>query len=376
MAGLYIHFPFCKQACHYCNFYFSTNPKNQNEILNSIKVELKLRKKELVGPIESIYFGGGSPSLIKPKVVEEIIKLISSHYQLAATVETTLEVNPDDVSKEYLKGLRTAGINRLSIGIQSFHDKELKMMNRAHNMNQALQSIVWISELFNNFSIDLIYGIPYSSLASWEDNILKALSFDPPHISSYALTVEPKTVLAHQIEKNTLDLLDEELVKDQYDLLLKKLEEKEYENYEFSNFGKPGFHSVNNSNYWNGKPYLGIGPAAHSFDGNKKRSWNISNSSLYLKSIKEGKLNNETELLSQVDLYNEYVMTGLRTILGISKKKVTNVFGTHFSDYLEKQADKYLITNKLYWDGDLLKITKKAKFLSDGIASDLFMLKA
>ncbi len=226
MAGLYIHFPFCKQACHYCNFYFSTNPKNQNEILNSIKVELKLRKKELFKPIESIYFGGGSPSLIKPKVVEEIIKLISSHYQLAATVETTLEVNPDDVSKEYLEGLRTAGINRLSIGIQSFHEKELKMMNRAHNMNQALQSITQISELFNNFSIDLIYGIPYSSLASWEDNILKVLSFDPPHISSYALTVEPKTVLAHQIEKNTLDLLDEELVKDNYCFIIKKIRGK------------------------------------------------------------------------------------------------------------------------------------------------------
>ena len=375
MAGLYIHFPFCKQACHYCNFHFSINPNNHNEILNSIKVELKLRKKELTKPIESIYFGGGSPSLIKPKVVNNIIKFISSHYQLSTYVEKTLEVNPDDVSKEYLEGLRTAGINRLSLGIQSFHEKELKMMNRAHNMNQALQSIAWISELFDNFSADLIYGIPNSSLASWEENIQKALSFNPPHISCYAMTVEPKTVLAHQIATKNLDLLDEDLVKDQYDLLLKRLEGQGYENYEFSNFGKPGFHSVNNSNYWNSKPYIGIGPAAHSFDGNRKRSWNVANNSLYLKSIKGGKLKNETELLSQVDLYNEYVMTGLRTVWGISKEKLISDFGIHFSDYLEKQAEKHLVANELYWDGDLLKITKKAKFLSDGIASNLFMLK-
>ncbi|MGB1362001.1 MAG: radical SAM family heme chaperone HemW [Flavobacteriaceae bacterium] len=375
MAGIYFHFPFCRQACHYCNFHFSTQLKYQDEMLQAFKKEIELRTEEWPEELESIYFGGGSPSLLSPKSVEQLINLVIKKINLRHGIEITIEVNPDDVTFEYLEALSSIGINRLSIGIQSFLDRELKLMNRIHNADQAVKTIEWTAQLFQNFSVDLIYGTPSSDLFSWKKNLNQALSFDIPHLSSYALTVEPKTVLAHQVKNKKVRLLDEEWVKLQYDWMVNRMEEAGYENYEFSNFSKPGFHAVNNANYWKGKAYMGIGPAAHSYDGKRKRSWNPSNNIKYLKSIQQGILPAQFENLNAHEAFNEYLMTGLRTSWGVSLQKINETFGKHYSNYLEKQVENHLIDQRLYWDGDALKVSKSAKFLTDGIASDLFLLK-
>ncbi|MGB0396295.1 MAG: radical SAM family heme chaperone HemW [Flavobacteriaceae bacterium] len=375
MAGIYFHFPFCRQACHYCNFHFSTQLKYQDQMLQAFKKEIELRTEEWPEELESIYFGGGSPSLLSPKSVEQLINLVIKKINLRHGIEITIEVNPDDVTFEYLEALSSIGINRLSIGIQSFLDRELKLMNRIHNADQAVKTIEWTAQLFQNFSVDLIYGTPSSDLFSWKKNLNQALSFDVPHLSSYALTVEPKTVLAHQVKNKKVRLLDEEWVKLQYDWMVNRMEEAGYENYEFSNFSKPGFHAVNNANYWKGKAYMGIGPAAHSYDGKRKRSWNPSNNIKYLKSIQQGILPAQFENLNAHEAFNEYLMTGLRTSWGVSLQKINETFGKHYSNYLEKQVENHLIDQRLYWDGDVLKVSKSAKFLTDGIASDLFLLK-
>ena len=374
MSNLYFHYPFCKQACHYCNFHFSTNSKNKDTLWETMKKELVLRSKEISEPIESIYFGGGSPSLLSPKAIEDLIKLIKLHFKLEDHLEVTLEVNPDDVTADYLSGLKKAGINRLSLGVQSFIDKDLVLMNRAHNNSQSLNALEIISKTFTNYSLDLIYGMPYSSLAEWEENLETALGFNPPHISAYALTVEEKTALYHNVKKGEVVLLPEEAVEKQYQLMVQKLESLGYINYEFSNFGKPEFFSRNNQNYWQGKSYVGIGPAAHSFDGKNIRKWNVSNNQLYINSIKEGKLPFEEEQLTLKDRYNEYLMTGLRTTHGISLLHVQETFGDRYGMYLEEQAARHLSENFFFWDGDHLKVSAKAKFLTDGLASDLFMV--
>ena len=374
MSNLYFHYPFCKQACHYCNYHFSTNSKNKDTLWDAMKKELILREKEISLPIESIYFGGGSPSLLRPKEIKDLIQLIKFHFKLKEHFEVTVEVNPDDVTSAYLSGLKKAGINRLSLGIQSFNDKDLLLMNRAHNSTQSLNALELISKTFTNYSLDLIYGMPYSSLAEWEENLETALGFNPPHISAYALTVEEKTALYHNIKKGEVVLLSEEAVEKQYQLMVQKLESLGYINYEFSNFGKPEFFSVNNQNYWQGKPYIGIGPAAHSFDGTNIRKWNVSNNQLYINSIKEGKLPFEEEELTVKDRYNEYLMTGLRTTHGISLLHVQETFGKRYALYLEEQASRHLSEQYFFWDGDHLKVSAKAKFLTDGLASDLFMV--
>ena len=374
MSNLYFHYPFCKQACHYCNFHFSTNSKNKDTLWETMKKELELRVKEISLPIKSIYLGGGSPSLLSPKSIEDLIQLIKLHFKLEDHLEVTLEVNPDDVTLVYLSGLKKAGINRLSLGVQSFIDKDLVLMNRAHNSFQSLKALELISKTFANYSLDLIYGIPYSGLTDWEQNLETALGFNPPHISSYALTVEKKTALYHNVKKGEVILLSEEAVEKQYQLMVQKLESLGYINYEFSNFGKPEFFSVNNQNYWQGKPYIGIGPAAHSFDGVNIRKWNVSNNQLYINSIKEGILPFEEEELSLKDRYNEYLMTGLRTNHGISLLHVQEAFGTSYGMYLEEQAARHLSEQYFFWDGDHLKVSARAKFLTDGLASDLFMV--
>ena len=374
MSNLYFHYPFCKQACHYCNFHFSTNSKNKDTLWETMKKELVLRFKEISEPIESIYFGGGSPSLLSPKAIEDLIKLIKLHFKLEDHLEVTLEVNPDDVTADYLSGLKKAGINRLSLGVQSFIDKDLVLMNRAHNNSQSLNALEIISKTFTNYSLDLIYGMPYSSLAEWEENLETALGFNPPHISAYALTVEEKTALYHNVKKGEVVLLPEEAVEKQYQLMVQKLESLGYINYEFSNFGKPEFFSRNNQNYWQGKSYVGIGPAAHSFDGKNIRKWNVSNNQLYINSIKEGKLPFKEEQLTLKDRYNEYLMIGLRTTHGISLLHVQETFGDRYGMYLEEQAARHLSENFFFWDGDHLKVSAKAKFLTDGLASDLFMV--
>ena len=374
MSNLYIHYPFCKQACHYCNFHFSTSKDGRNDMFKLIKNELHLRSKELINPIESIYFGGGSPSLISTKNISDFIDLIKNKFEVKKNIEVTLEVNPDDVDEEYLKKIKDSGVNRLSIGIQSFFEKDLIIMNRAHNVRQAHKSLESVSKFFQNFSIDLIYGMPYSSLTNWKNNLEIALSYNPPHISAYALTVEEKTVLYHKVKEKKIDLLDDDDVKQQYEILINTLELKGYINYEFSNFAKKNHFSINNQNYWIGKPYLGLGPSAHSYDGKFLRSWNVSNNHNYAKSIISGVLDLKIEKLTTKDLYNEYLMTALRTYKGVSLARVKKSFGKRYTLYLEDQVKRHLKYRNLFWDGDYLKVSKKAKFLTDGIAADLFLI--
>ena len=374
MSNLYIHYPFCKQACHYCNFHFSTSDKGTEQMIQVMEKELRIRAKEINSPFDSIYFGGGSPSLIDPELIASFIKKIKDDFMTSPTLEITIEVNPDDVSQDYLLGLKESGINRLSLGIQSFLDRDLKLMNRAHNSDQAQNALSLVKKFFHNYSLDLIYGMPYSSLLDWKKNLKLALDYMPPHISTYALTVEKKTALHHQIKQNNVKLISEEAVKEQYDFLLDKMGEKGYINYEFSNFGKPGYFSVNNQNYWNGKPYLGLGPSSHSYDGKALRSWNVSNNHSYMVAINSGKLKRKLETLNTKDRYNEYIMTGLRKSEGLSLDYIKRIFGKTYASYLEEQVSRHLNQRNIFWDGDNLKVAKHAKFLTDGIASDLFII--
>ncbi len=379
MSGIYIHIPFCKQACHYCDFHFSTSLKKKGELVNALCNELVLRKDELIGEVETIYFGGGTPSLLSSEELQQIFETIYSHFTVSENPEITLEANPDDIvsvraqSRTIFGDYKNIGINRLSIGIQSFFEKDLKLMNRAHNASEALGCIKEAKKYFENISIDLIYGIPGMSNERWEKNLDIALSLEVPHLSCYALTVEPKTALKKFIDKGIVPPVDEESAKQHYEILLSKTEKAGFDNYEFSNFGKPGFHSRNNTAYWEGKHYLGIGPSAHSYDGNS-RSWNVANNTKYIKSIGMGILPSEKEILSKTDKYNEYIMTGLRTKKGVSLEKIENEFGKNFSEYLLNQAESALKSGLLIRENQTLKISRKGKFLSDGIAADLFLV--
>ena len=375
MAGLYIHFPFCKQACHYCNFHFSTQQKNAPDFHHYLIKELQMRHGFLKNtPLESIYFGGGSPSLLTLSAVEETLAAIRQLLPFAPATEITLELNPDDVTHDYLKGLQQLGINRVSIGIQSFWTSELQMMNRVHDAYQGVRAIEICAQYFDNYSIDLIYGMPGSSLEDWQYNLDQLRSYQIPHLAAYALTVEPQTALAHQVAKGKVILLPEEEVERQYFLLLDATERMGLINYEFSNFGKENYFSVNNSNYWKRKPYLGLGPGAHSYDGEWHRNWNVSNNALYQKSISEGKLANTSETLTQRDRYNEYIMTGLRTKEGVNRNYITQTFGVTYAEQLEEQAKPHVLENNLFWDGDALQVCRASRFLSDGIAADLFLV--
>jgi len=372
-GAIYIHIPFCKQACHYCNFHFSTSLKKKSELVDALCRELVLRKDEIKGTIETIYFGGGTPSLLTRDELDLIFKTIYNNYSVAEPVEVTLEANPDDLTEEKIKQLAHSPINRLSIGIQSFFEEDLKLMNRAHNAKEAEHCLTLATQYFDNISLDLIYGVPGMSNDRWKQNIEKALSFGIPHISSYALTVEPKTALETFIKKGIVQPIDDELAETHFHTLIDTLTRKGFVHYELSNFGKEGWFSKNNTAYWQGKSYLGIGPSAHSYDG-KNRSWNVRNNTLYIKSIEKEELPSETETLTTTDRYNEYVMTGLRTIWGVSVNRVGKEFGNKYKEYLLQQAQKHLEEHLLYLDGDTLLVTKKGKFLSDGLASDLFTL--
>ena len=377
MAAIYFHVPFCKQACHYCNFHFSTSLKHKNPVLDAMLSELKLRKEELVETekINSIYFGGGTPSLLSSAEVSVLIDEVKRNFNVAVDAEITLEMNPDDDRPDYLEELKIIGVNRLSVGIQSFHEEELKLINRAHNAQEAFDVLNRIQGLYDNFSLDLIFGLPNSTPESWQKNVEYALQFNPTHISSYLLTVEPKTVLNHQIDNKQIEVLGEEDVLTQFNFLVDRLQAKGYDHYELSSFGKPGFRSVNNTAYWSEKPYLGIGPSAHSFNG-ETRSWNISNNAQYLKGISVGKPMIEREKLSIADRYNEYIMIGLRMQNGISLDYIEKNFGSDYKILLKKGVQSQIASQVLYWDGDSLKVSRNAMMLVDGIASDLFKLNA
>ena len=378
MSGIYIHIPFCKQACHYCDFHFSTSLKKKDAMVLALAKEIQMRKSEFQNDpefsgVETIYFGGGTPSILQIADLRFLIDEVFKNYKVIENPEITVEANPDDLTQTRIIELSNNRINRLSIGIQSFFEDDLKLMNRAHNSEEAKECLEFATQYFDNISIDLIYGVPGMSNEKWLQNIETALSFNVPHISSYALTVEPKTALHTFIQKGIIPKLDDEVAQQHFHLLVDKLKENGFIHYELSNFGKENYFSKNNSSYWLGKKYIGIGPSAHSYNG-ISRSWNVSNNAIYLKTISENKLPSETEILSITDRYNEYIMTGLRTIWGVSLIRIEKEFGKTYLDYLNQQAAKYVEDDLLFVDENILRTTKKGKFLSDGIASDLFLL--
>lgn len=343
-------------------------------MLDALISEIKLRKEEFKEEsVATIYFGGGTPSVLSTKEINRLIAAVYDNYDVVSTPEITLEANPDDLSEERIIEIANSKVNRLSIGIQSFFEEDLKLMNRAHNAVEAKKCLSLATRQFKNISIDLIYGIPEMTNERWLENVQTALSFGVPHISSYALTVEPKTALERFIQKGVIANVNDEVAQEHFHILIAALAKEDFIHYELSNFGKEGFFSQNNSAYWQGKKYIGIGPSAHSFNGTE-RSWNIANNTKYIKVIGEGKLPNEVETLSTKDRYNEYVMTGLRTIWGVSLEKIEQDFGNRYVEYLQNQSKKHIEEELLYLENGVLKTTQKGKFLSDGIASDLFML--
>ncbi|WP_405203043.1 radical SAM family heme chaperone HemW [Dokdonia sp. LLG6352-1] len=374
MASIYIHIPFCKQACHYCDFHFSTTMGKKAEMITAIISELEMRKAEFENDeVSNLYFGGGTPSVLNTAEIEQIIDACYTHYKIQEDPEITLEANPDDLTEQKIRELAASPINRLSIGVQSFYEEDLKLMNRAHNAQEALDCLRLTRASFPNSSLDLIYGIPGMSGERWEENIDKALALDLPHISAYALTVEPKTALENFIKKGIVPPVEDEVAQEHHELLIRKMEAAGYENYEFSNFAKPGYHSRNNTAYWQGKKYIGIGPSAHSYDG-KRRAWNINNNPKYIKAITARELPQEVEELSLTDQYNEYVMTRLRTQYGVSLLEIKTQFGERFYNYFLEYAQKHIEEHLLFIEEDRVYVSKKGKFLSDGIASDLFIL--
>lgn len=374
MAGIYIHIPFCKQACHYCDFHFSTSMKKKDAMILALANEIKLRKWEFENQIvETIYFGGGTPSILQIADLRFLIDEVFKNYSVIENPEITLEANPDDLTEDRIIELSKTKINRLSIGIQSFFEDDLKLMNRAHNAEEAKKCLEMATQYFDTISLDLIYGIPGMTNENWKKNIEMTLSFGIPHISSYALTVEPKTALHKLIQTGKIEKPNDELAQEHFSILVEMLEANDFIHYELSNFGKENYFSKNNSSYWLGKKYIGIGPSAHSYNG-ISRSWNVSNNSLYIKAIQENQLPNEEETLTITDQYNEYIMTGLRTIWGVSLDKIKMDFGITYLDYLMTQVQKFLNDDLVFIEDNVLKPTKKGKFLTDGIASDLFYL--
>lgn len=343
-------------------------------MLNAIASEIVLRKNELqTEKIETIYFGGGTPSILETEEINNIIELISKNSTISSDVEITLEANPDDLSLKKIKELKQqTPINRLSIGIQSFFEEDLAFMNRAHSEEQAKKSLETALKYFKNITIDLIYGVPNMTADKWKKNLQIAFDLNVPHISSYALTIEEKTALNSFIKKGKIKPLDENLALEHFSILVSETKKRGYIQYEISNFGKPHFFSKHNTSYWFNKKYIGIGPSAHSYNG-IKRIWNISNNIKYIKSIAENKLPQKEETLNITDKYNEYLMTGLRTIWGVSLSKINLNFGKEFKQHLLKTAQKYINKELLVLkNSNNLIVTEKGKFLTDGIIADLF----
>jgi len=376
---LYLHIPFCKQACYYCNFHFSTSLKRKDELLQALAKELLLRKYESQNPITSIYFGGGTPSLLRIDELNFLLDTIYQNYQVVNRPEITLEANPDDLNLAKIRALSKSRINRLSIGIQSFFDEDLKFMNRTHNATQALNCLENAVSHFDNITVDLIYGIPNLTNQKWGENLLKVFNLGVKHVSAYALTVEPKTALANFINSGKYPPVDEALALEQFNHLVAETKKHDFIHYEISNFGKEGYFSKHNMAYWQCKNYLGIGPSAHSFNGSA-RSWNVSNNARYLIAIANNELPSETEILTINNRFNETIMMGLRTIWGIDLKTIETQFGLEYHKRLLKQAQKHLsqgtleLINTENSKAATLKITSKGLFLADGIAADLFVV--
>jgi oxygen-independent coproporphyrinogen III oxidase len=376
MAGIYIHIPFCKQACTYCNFHFSTSLQLKNDFLQALLKETSDRKDYLQGEsIETIYFGGGSPSLLTPSEIENILNTIHSHFSIGTSPEITLEANPDDITTEKASNWKKQGINRISLGIQSFYDEDLHWMNRAHTAAQSLHSIdAVISAGFSNLTIDLIYGTPMLTDEKWKSNVERAIQYGVPHVSCYALTVEPKTLLEKMIRTGKIIDVNTDDQARQFLLLVDWLEGSGYEHYEISNFAKPGMRSCHNTSYWQQKKYLGVGPSAHSFNGHS-RQWNISNNALYISSIKNSLPAFEVEQLEPIHRLNEYIMTSLRTSEGLNLEFVSSEFGGNTMNQLQENSFRHQQNGSIINEENMIRLTRKGKLLADGIAADLFFDK-
>ncbi|MDQ6814026.1 MAG: radical SAM family heme chaperone HemW [Bacteroidota bacterium] len=374
MAGVYIHIPFCRKACHYCNFHFSTSSRLQEGFVKALLQEIKLRKTYFSEPVTTIYFGGGTPSILPSADIDKIVAALMQTFVVEPGAEITLEANPDDISVEKLQEWKEIGINRLSIGVQSFFEEDLKWMNRAHSAQQATNCIQLAQDAgFYNLTIDLIYGTPTLSDENWKKNVATAMSHQIPHLSCYALTVEPKTALDKLIQQQALAPVDPEKQARHFEQLMEWTKDKGYDHYEISNFAKPGFRSKHNSSYWQGKPYLGLGPSARSFNGNS-RQWNIANNALYIQSISRGTIPMEEEVLTKEQQLNEYIMTSLRTMEGLSLQKVLKDYGEDKQQLVLKTAIAHIERAHLSLENDCLKTTSQGKLLADGIAADFFVL--
>lgn len=375
MSGIYIHIPFCKQACHYCDFHFSTSLQNKGLLVNSILSEIDLRLNYLPNKkIESIYFGGGTPSLLSEKETFLILEKIYKLYNVSKDVEITLECNPDDLTDEKLKELKRLEVNRLSIGLQSFDEEELIWMNRAHTAKESESSVKRAQDRgFENITIDLIYGSKFSNLANWKKTLNKAIALDVKHISSYNLTIEEKTKLGHDFKLKKEVAIDDEKSSELFLEMINRLEKNNFIHYEISNFGKEGFFSLHNSNYWKGEHYLGLGPSAHSFDGTS-RQWNVSNNNIYIKRISEKNESYfEKEILTENERFNEYVLTSLRTIWGIDLNYLSANFNTEFVKHYLIQIEKYIKQETVVINDTTYTLTEKGKLFADKIASELFV---
>ncbi len=372
MAGIYIHIPFCIQRCSYCNFFSVVSINLVNEVINAIIKELSIRKDYLKNePVQTIYFGGGTPSLLTIQQIEKLLNTVYTNFPVEQNAEITFEANPDDLTKNYLFDLKEVGINRLSIGIQSFDDDKLKILNRRHNATQAHEAVREAQKAgFNNISIDLIYGLPFQSLDEWETDLDKAFSLSIQHLSAYGLTFEEKTLLSKQKEKKIIEPADEELMIKMYELLLEESSKKGFDAYEISNFSLPGFYSRHNSSYWNQTPYLGVGPSAHSYNG-ISRQWNVAAIQKYTEGILKNSSFYEQEILSLEDRYNEYVLLGLRTKNGINIDALEQNFGTELKDFCLENIKTFIDNEKAYRCGSFLRLNTKGKLISDTIIAQL-----
>jgi len=374
VAGIYLHIPFCKQRCSYCDFHFSTRYEGyRSRLVKTLVDEIHLRKEEIKAPIESIYFGGGTPSLLNKVEIDQLVQTIKTSFLWDESIEFTVEVNPDDMHPERLNTWYEVGCNRLSVGIQSFNDTDLQWMNRAHQVSDVYTGMKTAKEVgFNNISIDLIYGLPNATIQSWGDNIQQALEMDVQHISAYCLTVEPKTLLHHHVKKGILQPPGEDAQSDQFLFLIEKLQAAGFFQYEISNFSKAGFQAVHNSNYWRGKPYLGIGPSAHSYDGSKRR-WNISSNTKYMNCVGYSEDWFEEEELSKRDVFNETLLTRLRTSEGLP---IDLLFAIHPPPLnFNSKIAEYRQRGWLSDEGNVLVLTRSGRLVADGIAASLFIDK-
>lgn len=374
--GIYIHIPFCKQACHYCDFHFSTSLQRKSDFVNALVKEISLRKNYLpaTAAIDTIYFGGGTPSLLEESELMLIFDALNKHFNINPSAEITLEANPDDLTPEKIRMLAQSPVNRLSIGIQSFDDAELQWMNRAHQAAQGTEAVKMSQDGgFSNISVDLIYGSPLLSIEQWEQHLLQVFALQVPHLSAYNLTVEKNTPLAHMIKRGISQGPGEAASASQFSMLMELTALHGFEHYEISNFAKAGMYSRHNSSYWNGQPYLGLGPSAHSYDL-ISRQWNISNNNTYIRDIMNGTLNFTHEVLTPADAYNEYVMVSLRTSRGADVAVISERWGSGYAIYFEKMAAAFLNEQLLIRQGTSHVLSTKGKLLADRIASDMFYI--